>query len=149
MGPTFQYVNYVHRGQRALGAYRAWDDIGTSSLVDVVDNSWASWGICTREGNLGRWASCTTASSDGDLEARGVELDTGVCPRRVESNKLMTDNVVPVCKGLGDGEGVWPVCDEWILFQVSLGNLKTIIEVTWEYLRKPKYHPHSSQHGQP
>lgn len=86
-------------------------------MVYVVDNPWASWGICTREGNLGRWTSCATASSDGDLEARGVELDTRVCPRRVESNKLMAYNVVPVCKGLGDNEGVRLVCDEWILFQ--------------------------------
>lgn len=77
---------------------RAGDGIWTCALVDVVDDTWRCSSVSTWESNLGtiigvssscscitmvdvyhlRRAGCGSAAGDGDLEARGVELDSWI-----------------------------------------------------------------------
>jgi hypothetical protein len=105
---------------------RAWNGIRTSSLINIVDNTRASTSVGTWESNLLRWASSRSASSNSDLEARWVDLNTRVGPSSVESNQLVADDVVSWGERSWELEVVWLVIDEVVGGPGSVGALALV-----------------------
>lgn len=128
----------------------AWNGVSAGTLVDVEHNPRAGGSVSTWERHLGGWASCTPAAGDGDLEARGVELDAWVRIGGVERHKLVADDVVTRCKGTGHLEGVRRVGDERVLLFViyKLVSYTNRLRVC-ENIPKPKTHQNSCPHEQP
>ncbi len=78
---------------------------GRHRIVDVDQNTRVRGLERAGERDLVLWAEGTGAARDGELGTRNVELGTAGASSRVKTDMLGTQQVVAVCKALGDGHG--------------------------------------------